>query len=49
MANADIDYLAGVEGKLSTQCSMEPSRCNAIVGAFNDAVEKRLVKCSEQR
>ncbi len=43
-ANAEMDYLSGVEGKLSTQCSLEPAMCENIVAAFNDAVTKKTGK-----
>jgi len=43
-AQAEMDYLKGVEGKLSTQCSMEPKSCEAIISAFNEAVTKKTGK-----
>ena len=43
-ANAEMDYLNGVEGKLSTQCSIEPAMCESIVAAFNKAVTEKTGK-----
>ncbi len=43
-ANADMDYLATVEGKLTTQCSLEPNSCDAVIAAFNDAVTQKTGK-----
>lgn len=43
-AQAEMDYLNGVEGKLSTQCSLEPAMCESVVAAFNDAVTKKTGK-----
>ena len=44
VASADMDYLAAVEGKLTTQCSLEPNSCDAIVAAFNKAVTTKTGK-----
>lgn len=43
-AQADMDYLSGVEGKLSTQCSLEPAACEKIISAFNKAVTEKTGK-----
>ncbi|MCP4486709.1 MAG: extracellular solute-binding protein [Gammaproteobacteria bacterium] len=39
-ALADMDYLKGVDGKLSLYCAVNPDMCEGIVNHFNRAVAK---------
>jgi iron(III) transport system substrate-binding protein len=44
IAAADMDYLAGVEGSLITQCSLDTASCEAIIKEFNKAVTQKTGK-----